>query len=115
MPIPNPFANTALERIDVINANVMFLVRKLRGLKSLDALEEMHPEYDATLRAIGDLRYEIKSSASRLTASLRATERRGAYLHEFLRNEYRSNKRRIEADIAFKEASNFKKGSRTGR
>lgn len=102
-------------KIDTLNVDAIFVCRRLRNLKTHSNLLSYKEEYDKTLNALIALRDSLKTHSNHRTASLRAIDKRAEYLCKFLREEYRTATRRVEAEAAKKEASSLKSSSRAAK
>jgi hypothetical protein len=104
-----------MESVDTLNASTVFLIRFLRAVRTQNTLNTRIKEYDEICIALGDLRMTIKSHPSSRTATLRAVDKRLEHLSKYLRGEYRTASRRIEAESAKRAASSNAKSSRAAR
>jgi len=83
-------------RLDVQNANTIFLIRRIRGCKTITELrsEKYENEYSQVKAELYDLEMQIKNHPKALFLEMRRMSKRCKYLQEYLKTE-RDQKSRL--------------------
>src|ERR1700678_2855729 len=85
-------------RVDVQNSNTIFLIRRIRGFKTLKDLDKYQGEYYEVWNALDTLISEISAHPRALLLEMRRLLRRVKYLKNFLQAEFAQKIKTIQRD-----------------
>lgn len=84
------------ERADYINADAIFVIKKIRSAKILAEIEFHSTEYEAVKASILALLEEITLHSMKNSLRMRTLTKRLKYVLDFMRREFNTNSSRLE-------------------
>jgi hypothetical protein len=90
---------TALtDRVDALNCDAIFIIKRIRGSKSLKDYDKFQGEYTETLINLESLVSTLAEHDKRATLTLRTARRRAEYALGYMRREYETRFKKLQAE-----------------
>lgn len=88
-----------IERVDALNCDAVFMVKRIRGAKVSNDLENLKTQYAETSTKLSCVILEIRDY-SKQTLTLKTALRRVRYAYEYMEREFNTKQKKLQSNDA---------------